>query len=66
MANMSKAIDANQPESKLVWSALTKAFNSGNMKAGEIGSKYESSGKRFNFLSPAEQNFVKELIKEAN
>lgn len=66
IADMNKAKDATVPESKLIWSALTKAFNSGNIKAGEIGSKYESAGKRFGFLSPAEQNFVKELIKEAN
>jgi len=66
VADMKKAQEAVQPEPKVIWAALTKALNSGNIKAGEIGSKYESSGRRFNMLNPAEQNFVKELIKEAN
>lgn len=66
MADMNKAKDMTQPEPKVVWAALTKALNSGNMKAGEIGSKYESAGKRFSALNAVEQNFVKELIKEAN
>lgn len=49
-----------------VWNVLAKAINNGDMKAGDIGSKFESSGRRFDFLNPEEQNYVKELIgKEA-
>jgi len=61
MADMSKAKPV-VVDQKAVWTALTKAFNSGDMKAGEIGSKYESSGKRFNLLNPEEQKYVNELM----
>lgn len=66
--NMEKAVKTVQKvDSNAVWSTLVKALNSGDMKAGAIGSKFESSGKRFDFLNNEEQSYVKELMtKEAN
>jgi len=67
MADMKKAQTLPSVDSQKVWTVLAKAINNGDIKAGEIGSKFESSGKRFNFLSDAEQSYVKELMtKEAN
>lgn len=54
-------------EPKTVWKVLAKAITGGDMKAGAIGSKFESSGMRINFLNQDEQKYVQELIaKEAN
>jgi hypothetical protein len=65
VADMNKA-RVSQVDTKTVWNALAKAINSGDLKAGAIGSKFESSGKRFDFLTSEEQGYVKELIgKEA-
>jgi hypothetical protein len=64
--DMQKAVKTNI-DSKVVFTTLSKALNAGDMKAGAIGSKFESSGKRFDFLNAEEQSYVKELIsKEAN
>ena len=64
--DMKKAVSVASPKGN-VWAVLAKAVNAGDMKAGQIGSKYESSGKRFDFLNPEEQAYVNELIaKEAN
>ena len=52
---------------KVIWNVLAKAINAGDMKAGDIGSKFESSGMNVNLLNAEEQKFVSELIaKEAN
>jgi hypothetical protein len=66
--DMQKAVKTVQTvDSKAVWTTLVKALNAGDMKAGAIGSKFESSGKRFDFLNSEEQSYVKELMnKEAN
>lgn len=64
--DMQKAVKTNI-DSKVVFTTLSKALKTGDMKAGAIGSKFESSGKRFDFLNAEEQSYVKELIsKEAN
>jgi len=67
VADMQKAKAVPSVDIKKVWETLAKAINTGDLKAGAIGSKFESSGKRFAFLSDEEQGYVKELMtKEAN
>lgn len=52
---------------KLVYTALSKAVSQGDKRAGDIGSKFESGGNRFDLLMPEEQKYVNDLIaKEAN
>lgn len=69
VADMEKAVKTApvNVDSKVVYSVLMKAVASGDKVAGQIGSKFESAGKRFNLLAPKEQEYVNELIKkEAN
>jgi len=67
IADMKKAKQVENVDPQKVWTALAKAVNAGDLKAGEIGSKFESAGKRFGFLSDPEQAYVMELMKkEAN
>jgi len=69
IADMAKAtqvsgITASPQE---VWNVLAKAIHAGDKRAGDIGSKFESSGMKVKFLTSDEQKFVSELIaKEAN
>ena len=65
--DMSKAKTAIKSNPKEVLVTLSKALATGDMKAGDIGSKFQSAGCRIEALSPGEQTYVKDLIdKEAN
>ena len=69
IADMEKAVKTAPAmvDAKIVYGVLSKAVASGDIVAGQIGSKFESAGKRFNALSQKEQEYVNELIKkEAN
>jgi len=65
VTDLAKArVIAGQSDVMTVWNVLAKAINAGDTLAGDIGSKFESSGKRFDLLTTNEQNYVNELIKK--
>lgn len=50
-------------ERKKVWNVLHKALSSGDRKAGELMSKFESTGQRYNLLTEPERSYVQNLIE---
>jgi hypothetical protein len=65
-ANMQKAVEYTvTPEQKReVYSALFKATRSGDHKAGEIISIYESSGQNLHVLTPEQKLYVNDLLNK--
>ena len=65
--DMQKATANNvTPEmTKMIYSTLMKAVTSGDRKAGEVISAFESSGKRVERLNSTQRQYINELMQEA-
>ena len=61
---MQKASQVTPEMSKMIYSKLMKAVQSGNKDAGMVISAFESSGKNINRLNPAHRAFITQLMQE--
>jgi len=61
--NMAKAAEIVTPEqNQMVYKTLMKAVSSGDKQAGQIISVFESAGKTIRALTPAQRQYVNELM----